>query len=140
MARGMAGSLPIIVRTRYRTEAEKWAAIVEDIITRQKEGRPALVGTVSIEKSERVSGLLQAAMPIPGSVGAAAVRLAAACHAAGGSWAKSTAACCSPSPTCTPGRKSRRSDGASRYATGAGPRAHISLSAAASAWRGIPTA
>jgi preprotein translocase subunit SecA len=43
----------------YRTEAEKWAAIVEDIITRQKEGRPALVGTVSIEKSERLSGMLK---------------------------------------------------------------------------------
>jgi preprotein translocase subunit SecA len=43
----------------YRTEAEKWNAIVEDIITRQKEGRPALVGTVSIEKSERLSGMLK---------------------------------------------------------------------------------
>jgi preprotein translocase subunit SecA len=43
----------------YRTEAEKWAAIVDDIITRQKEGRPALVGTVSIEKSERLSGMLK---------------------------------------------------------------------------------
>ena len=43
----------------YRTEAEKWAAIVKDIITRQKEGRPALVGTVSIEKSERLSGMLK---------------------------------------------------------------------------------
>jgi preprotein translocase subunit SecA len=43
----------------YRTEAEKWAAIVDDIITRQNEGRPALVGTVSIEKSERLSGMLK---------------------------------------------------------------------------------
>ena len=33
----------------YRTEGEKWNAIVEDIIARQNEGRPALVGTVSIE-------------------------------------------------------------------------------------------
>jgi len=43
----------------YRTEGEKWNAIVEDIITRQNEGRPALVGTVSIEKSERLSGMLK---------------------------------------------------------------------------------
>jgi preprotein translocase subunit SecA len=43
----------------YRTEAEKWNAIVEDIITRQNEGRPSLVGTVSIEKSERLSGMLK---------------------------------------------------------------------------------
>ena len=43
----------------YRTEAEKWAAIVDDIISRQQEGRPALVGTVSIEKSERLSSMLK---------------------------------------------------------------------------------
>jgi preprotein translocase subunit SecA len=43
----------------YRTEAEKWSAIVEDITARQSEGRPALVGTVSIEKSERLSGMLK---------------------------------------------------------------------------------
>ncbi len=43
----------------YRTEAEKWGAIVDDIITRQEEGRPALVGTVSIEKSERLSSMLK---------------------------------------------------------------------------------
>src|SRR4029450_8265883 len=43
----------------YRTEGEKWNAIVEDIIARQNEGRPALVGTVSIEKSERLSGMLK---------------------------------------------------------------------------------
>ena len=43
----------------YRTEAEKWNAIVDDIITRQKEGRPALVGTISIEKSERLSNMLK---------------------------------------------------------------------------------
>jgi preprotein translocase subunit SecA len=43
----------------YRTEGEKWNAIVDDIIARQNEGRPALVGTVSIEKSERLSGMLK---------------------------------------------------------------------------------
>src|SRR6188474_1970479 len=43
----------------YRTEAEKWNAIVEDIIKTTELGRPALVGTVSIEKSERVSNMLK---------------------------------------------------------------------------------
>src|SRR5687767_843443 len=43
----------------FRTEGEKWNAIVEDIIEKQKVGRPALVGTVSIEKSERLSGMLK---------------------------------------------------------------------------------
>jgi preprotein translocase subunit SecA len=43
----------------YRTEAEKWTAIVEDITAKQQEGRPVLVGTVSIEKSERLSGMLK---------------------------------------------------------------------------------
>jgi preprotein translocase subunit SecA len=45
--------------TVYRTEKEKYDAIVADIIERQKEGRPVLVGTVSIEKSERLSKLLK---------------------------------------------------------------------------------
>jgi preprotein translocase subunit SecA len=43
----------------YRTEGEKWNAIVEDIVAKQTEGRPVLVGTVSIEKSERLSGMLK---------------------------------------------------------------------------------
>jgi preprotein translocase subunit SecA len=45
--------------TVYRTEKEKYEAIVADIIEKQKEGRPVLVGTVSIEKSERLSKLLK---------------------------------------------------------------------------------
>ena len=45
--------------TVYRTEKEKYEAIVTDIIEQQKVGRPALVGTVSIEKSERLSKLLK---------------------------------------------------------------------------------
>jgi preprotein translocase subunit SecA len=43
----------------YRTEGEKWHAIVDDIIKTNESGRPALVGTVSIEKSERVSNMLK---------------------------------------------------------------------------------
>ena len=45
--------------TIYRTEQEKFNAIVEDIIEQQATGRPVLVGTVSIEKSERLSSLLK---------------------------------------------------------------------------------
>ena len=45
--------------TVYRTEREKYEAIVADIMENQKIGRPVLVGTVSIEKSERLSKLLK---------------------------------------------------------------------------------
>ena len=45
--------------TVYRTEREKYEAIVADIIEKQQIGRPVLVGTVSIEKSERLSKLLK---------------------------------------------------------------------------------
>jgi preprotein translocase subunit SecA len=45
--------------TVYRTEKEKYEAIVADIIEQQSKGRPTLVGTVSIEKSERLSKLLK---------------------------------------------------------------------------------
>jgi preprotein translocase subunit SecA len=45
--------------TVYRTEKEKYDAIVTDILEKQKQGRPVLVGTVSIEKSERLSKLLK---------------------------------------------------------------------------------
>src|SRR4051794_4732145 len=42
----------------YRTQQEKWDAIVTEIIEEHKKGRPVLVGTVSIEKSERISTML----------------------------------------------------------------------------------
>src|SRR4029078_105009 len=45
--------------TVYRTEKEKYDAIVTDILDKQKQGRPVLVGTVSIEKSERLSRALK---------------------------------------------------------------------------------
>src|SRR5207244_13614617 len=41
----------------YRTAPEKWDAIVTEIITEHEKGRPVLVGTVSIEKSEKLSGM-----------------------------------------------------------------------------------
>ena len=45
--------------TVYRTEKEKYDAIATDILEKQKVGRPVLVGTVSIEKSEKLSRLLK---------------------------------------------------------------------------------
>ena len=45
--------------TVYGSEKEKYDAIVTDILEKQKEGRPVLVGTVSFEKSERLSKLLK---------------------------------------------------------------------------------
>ncbi|ELA6648978.1 MULTISPECIES: preprotein translocase subunit SecA [Vibrio] len=45
----------------YRTEAEKFAAIIEDIKERVAKGQPTLVGTVSIEKSELLSNALKKA-------------------------------------------------------------------------------
>ena len=42
----------------YRTEKEKWDAIVTEIVDEHAKGRPVLVGTVSIEKSEKLSAML----------------------------------------------------------------------------------
>jgi preprotein translocase subunit SecA len=43
----------------YRTGEEKWNAVVEEIFELVKKGRPVLVGTISIEKSEHLSTLLR---------------------------------------------------------------------------------
>ncbi len=43
----------------YRTEREKFNAVVEDIRVCAEKGQPVLVGTVSVEKSERLSDLLK---------------------------------------------------------------------------------
>ena len=43
----------------YKTERAKYNAVVNDIIEMHKIGRPVLVGTISIEKSEYVSALLK---------------------------------------------------------------------------------
>ena len=42
----------------YRTEKEKFNAVISEIKELYKKGRPVLVGTVSIDKSERISKLL----------------------------------------------------------------------------------
>jgi preprotein translocase subunit SecA len=42
----------------FRTEPEKWNAVVDEIEAQHETGRPVLVGTTSIEKSERISNML----------------------------------------------------------------------------------
>ncbi len=42
----------------YRTQKEKFNAVIEEIIEMNKKGRPVLVGTISIEKSELLSSML----------------------------------------------------------------------------------
>jgi len=43
----------------YKTEAAKFRAVVEEIAHLYEQGRPVLVGTISIEKSERLSEMLR---------------------------------------------------------------------------------
>ena len=43
----------------YKTEEEKFRAVVREIEELHQQGRPVLVGTISIEKSERLSFLLK---------------------------------------------------------------------------------
>jgi len=43
----------------YRTEKEKYKAVADDIAILHEKKQPVLVGTTSIEKSERLSGILQ---------------------------------------------------------------------------------
>jgi preprotein translocase subunit SecA len=42
----------------YKGEDAKWKALVEDIVERNERGQPVLLGTVSIEKSEKLATLL----------------------------------------------------------------------------------
>jgi len=42
----------------YRTQKEKFNAVIEEIVELNKKGRPVLVGTISIEKSELLSKML----------------------------------------------------------------------------------
>ncbi len=43
----------------YRTADAKWNSVVTDIVWRHQEGQPILVGTVSVENSERLSAMLR---------------------------------------------------------------------------------
>ena len=43
----------------YKTEKDKWDAVVADIVEVNRSGRPILIGTTDVAKSERVSSLLK---------------------------------------------------------------------------------
>jgi preprotein translocase subunit SecA len=43
----------------YKTEDGKFESVVEDLVSRYESGQPVLVGTVSVEKSEKLSRLLE---------------------------------------------------------------------------------
>src|SRR4051812_21649792 len=43
----------------YRSEDAKYGAVVDDLVERHETGQPVLVGTVSVEKSEKLSRLLE---------------------------------------------------------------------------------
>ncbi len=44
----------------YKTEREKFKGVIEEIVKLYRLGRPVLVGTISVEKSERLSDMLRA--------------------------------------------------------------------------------
>ncbi|HSS60727.1 MAG TPA: preprotein translocase subunit SecA [Candidatus Limnocylindrales bacterium] len=43
----------------YKSEKSKFEAVIDEIVEMNKEGRPVLVGTVSVEKSERLAKMLE---------------------------------------------------------------------------------
>ena len=43
----------------FRNEKGKFAALIEEIVELQEEGRPVLVGTISVEKSEKLAEMLK---------------------------------------------------------------------------------
>src|SRR3712207_9155808 len=43
----------------YKSKKGKYNAVVEDIVERHQRGQPVLVGTVSVEVSEHLSGMLK---------------------------------------------------------------------------------
>jgi preprotein translocase subunit SecA len=43
----------------FRTEKEKWDAVVTEIVDVNKEGRPMLIGTTDVDKSIKLSGMLK---------------------------------------------------------------------------------
>ena len=51
----------------YRTETEKFNAVIDEIVELHEAGRPVLVGTISIEKSEQISKQLKR-MGVPHAV------------------------------------------------------------------------
>lgn len=43
----------------YKNESDKWNAVVEEIVETSKSGRPVLIGTTDVAKSEKLSGMLK---------------------------------------------------------------------------------
>src|ERR1700724_1222294 len=54
--RMIRGDSPDVI---YKTEKSKFDAVIEEIVEMNKEKRPVLVGTVSVEKSERLAKMLE---------------------------------------------------------------------------------
>ncbi|MBI2496232.1 MAG: SEC-C domain-containing protein, partial [Candidatus Omnitrophica bacterium] len=50
--------------TVYKTEEEKFIAVVQEIVSLYRRGQPVLIGTISIEKSERLSRMLKEPAPM----------------------------------------------------------------------------
>jgi len=43
----------------YRTEEDKFSAVIRDVKERQAKGQPVLIGTISIEKNERLATMME---------------------------------------------------------------------------------
>ena len=43
----------------YRTDREKWDAVVNEVVEMHKTGRPILIGTKDVDRSEKLSGMLK---------------------------------------------------------------------------------
>src|SRR5262249_43553231 len=43
----------------FRTEKEKWEAVVSEVVEVHREGRPILLGTTDVDKSEKLSAMLK---------------------------------------------------------------------------------
>jgi preprotein translocase subunit SecA len=43
----------------YKTEKSKFEAVIDEVVEMNRQGRPVLVGTVSVEKSERLAKMLE---------------------------------------------------------------------------------
>ncbi len=59
----------VLIRTNhpdvvYKTEDEKYLAVVQEIVDLHRAGRPVLIGTISIDKSERLSRMLKEPGPV----------------------------------------------------------------------------
>jgi len=68
----------------FRTEEEKFIAVAEEIVELHRAGRPVLIGTISIEKSEHLSRMLKEPGPLIARLGHAAERMRADLEKHGG--------------------------------------------------------